>query len=79
MPDFYLMPEVEGKVFVQDVTRDGEHLRGWIFGRFLERMENESRPFEVLRGNYEEMFRQAIGEVRKILVAGGMNDIEETE
>lgn len=46
-----------------------------MFERFLERMRDESRPFVVLRGNYEEAFWQAIGEVRKILIARGMNDI----
>jgi hypothetical protein len=38
VPNLYLIPEVEGKVFVQDLTRDGEHLRQWMFERFVERM-----------------------------------------
>ncbi len=40
--------------FVQDGTRDGEHLREWMHGRFLERLRAIGRPFHVLGGTPEQ-------------------------
>lgn len=37
--------------FVQDGLRDGEHLRGWMHERFLERLSGAQRPFTELRGD----------------------------
>ncbi len=45
--------------FVQDGTRDGEHLREWMHGRFRERLSAIGRPFHVLGGTPEQ--RVAIG------------------
>ncbi|KAI9777512.1 MAG: hypothetical protein M1839_008806 [Geoglossum umbratile] len=67
----YLMPDLAGKPFVQDGTRDNEHLREWMFKRFLERMRETSRPFVVLVGGYDEEFRQAVAEIDSLLEARG--------
>jgi len=37
--------------FVQDGLRDGEHLRGWMHERFLERLIGAELPFTELRGD----------------------------
>jgi NadR type nicotinamide-nucleotide adenylyltransferase len=72
MPTLYLIPEVEGKVFVQDSTRDGEHLREWMFERFVDKMGEGGRPFVVLRGDYEETFQQAVGHILRVLAQRGV-------
>jgi len=66
-PELYLLPEVKGIPFVQDGTRDGEHLREWMFGRFVERLGETGRRFAVLKGGYEEVFQQAIVEIDGVL------------
>jgi HTH-type transcriptional regulator, transcriptional repressor of NAD biosynthesis genes len=72
MPELYLLPEVEGSIFVQDGTRDGEHLREWMFNRFVERMEESRRAFVVLKGDYGKIFQQAVGEIIRVLEGRGL-------
>ncbi|KAI9762070.1 MAG: hypothetical protein M1840_001479 [Geoglossum simile] len=67
----YLMPELAGKPFVQDGTRDGEHLRSWMYDRFLERVRETGRPLVVLVGGYDTEFQQAITEIDGLLKARG--------
>ena len=46
--------------FVQDGTRDGERIRHWMHGRFLERLEEDSKPFIVVRGTPEARLKAAV-------------------
>jgi NadR type nicotinamide-nucleotide adenylyltransferase len=46
----YLLTSDEGVPFVQDGLRDGEHLRSWMTGRFVERLEETGRRWELLTG-----------------------------
>jgi HTH-type transcriptional repressor of NAD biosynthesis genes len=68
----YLIPDVAAMPFVQDGTRDGEHLRKWMFERFLERLQETERPFIMLVGDYEGIFQQAVKEVDRLLDARGI-------
>ena len=74
IPDLYLIPVVEGKVFVGEAIRDGEHLRQWMFDLFIERMDETQRIYSVLKGDYEEAFRQAVDQICKIMEGKGVKD-----
>lgn len=58
-PDLYLLTDVNTP-FVQDGTRDGEHIREWMHRTFIEELNEQSRPFIFLSGAYEERFQTAI-------------------
>ncbi len=56
--DLYLLT-ADDIPFVQDGTRDGEHLRNWMHGRFEEALAASGRPYVVLRGTHAERLREA--------------------
>jgi NadR type nicotinamide-nucleotide adenylyltransferase len=66
-PDLYLLTDTKTP-FVQDGTRDGEAIREWMQGVFLEELVRQQREFEVLSGSYEERFRQAVKHIDIILM-----------
>ena len=45
--------------FVQDGTRDGEHIRHAMHEEFVHRLNEAGRPFTMLRGNREERLESA--------------------
>jgi HTH-type transcriptional regulator, transcriptional repressor of NAD biosynthesis genes len=49
-PDLYIVTNVDIP-FVQDGTRDGEHIREWMHRRFLQALEGWERPFLVVSGS----------------------------
>lgn len=57
--DFYILTGDEIP-FVQDGTRDGEHIRHWMHKRFEERLSETNRTFVIVRGSKEERLAQAI-------------------
>ena len=67
-PDLYLLTDV-GTPFVQDGTRDGEHVRGWMHQTFLEELRARSRPFRLLTGPHERRLREAAAAVEELLGA----------
>lgn len=56
--DLYLVTDVDIP-FVQDGTRDGEHIRSWMHQRFIDELKNRSLPFIVLSGTHEERLKRA--------------------
>jgi NadR type nicotinamide-nucleotide adenylyltransferase len=46
--------------FVQDGTRDGEHIRHDMHKRFLEKLEETNRPYIVVSGSVEERVATAV-------------------
>lgn len=50
--------------FEQDGWRDGEGIRDWMHGRFVERLEEAGRSFVLLEGSHEERLERAVGLVR---------------
>jgi HTH-type transcriptional regulator, transcriptional repressor of NAD biosynthesis genes len=46
--------------FVQDGTRDGENIRHWMHQRFIERLEEDSKPYIIVRGSPEERLQAAV-------------------
>lgn len=58
-PDLYLLTDVDTP-FVQDGTRDGESIRKWMHDRFVERLGESNRRYEILRGTFTEREAHAI-------------------
>lgn len=57
--DLYLLTDVD-IAFVQDGTRDGEHIREWMHRTFIEELEATGRPFMLVTGSPDERLRQSI-------------------
>ena len=54
--------------FIQDGLRDGEHIRDWMYNRFLEELENKKMNYYLLdSSNYEERIINAIEIIEKII------------
>jgi HTH-type transcriptional regulator, transcriptional repressor of NAD biosynthesis genes len=64
--DLYLLtaPDVP---FVQDGFRDGEKIRKWMHGRFLEQLKGGPTPLVVLEGNYSARDKRAEAALREVL------------
>lgn len=56
---FYFLTDVNIP-FVQDGTRDGEHLREWMHHRFEEELQKQKVTYAVLSGTHEERLKKAI-------------------
>jgi NadR type nicotinamide-nucleotide adenylyltransferase len=69
-PHLYLLSDVEGAPFVQDGTRDGESVRAWMTRRFVERLENEGRKYEWLRGTLDARRSAALAAIDRLLASG---------
>ncbi len=54
--------------FVADEIRDGEHLRYWMYERFLEELTKRERRYVVLEGDYAERDAQAIAAIDELLL-----------
>ncbi len=54
--------------FVQDGTRDGEHVRDKMHDRFIKKLEETHRRFVIVSGNPEERLRQSVSAIDQILV-----------
>lgn len=53
--------------FVQDGYRDGEHIRAWMHGRFIERLDEAQRQYITLSGPHLERLRLAVSAVEPLL------------
>jgi HTH-type transcriptional repressor of NAD biosynthesis genes len=66
--DLYLLSAPDAP-FVQDGFRDGELIRNWMNGRFLEQLQAKRLPFVLLSGSYSERFERAVAAVDELLKA----------
>jgi len=64
--DLYLLT-IPDFPFVQDGTRDGEHIRDWMHERFLARLVETQVPVVTLDGSHERRVRKALDEIEKLL------------
>jgi NadR type nicotinamide-nucleotide adenylyltransferase len=55
--------------FVQDGTRDGEHLRGWMTGRFREALARRAEPWIEVYGDRRERLAAATDRIDRLLSA----------
>ncbi len=66
MADYYLVlsPDV---AFVQDGTRDGEHIRQWMHEEFVKALTVAKQRFDIITGPYESRAQQAISYLEKFI------------
>jgi nicotinamide riboside kinase len=64
--DLYLLTDVDIP-FVQDGTRDGEHIRHDMHSRFVEELSSQGLPYELLSGSHEQRLGRAIGLIDQLL------------
>lgn len=61
-PDLYIVTGADIP-FVQDGIRDGERIRSWMHGRFVEALRQDDRPFVVVTGSHEARMRAAVAAI----------------
>jgi HTH-type transcriptional repressor of NAD biosynthesis genes len=64
-PDLYLLTDINTP-FVQDGTRDGEHIREWMHQTFVTQLTDTNRPFKLLDGNFEVRLQKAIHYIEQL-------------
>ncbi|BCJ77696.1 transcriptional regulator NadR [Catellatospora sp. IY07-71] len=69
-PDLYLLTSPVGVPFDDDGLRDGEHLRGWMTGRFREVLAASRVPVVELNGSHGARLRMAVEACDRLLSAG---------
>ena len=69
-PRLYLVTHHDDVAFEQDGIRDGEHLRAWMTGAFLERLSASPHRYELLRGARAERLERACAAVDRWLADG---------
>ncbi|MGW1772447.1 AAA family ATPase [Streptomyces sp. NPDC002104] len=68
--DLYLLTDHTDVPFEDDGLRDGEHLRPWMTGRFLEELERTGKRFLVVRGDRDTRLAAAVAAVDGLLAEG---------
>jgi HTH-type transcriptional repressor of NAD biosynthesis genes len=66
----YLLTHDEGVPFEQDGIRDGESIRSWMTGRFLEALHATGRRTVVLRGPLEQRITDGLAAIDSLLADG---------
>ncbi len=64
--DFYFLTDIDVP-FIQDGTRDGEHIREWMHNRFIEELKKKKKPFFVLSGSHKIRLKKAVEICDKLL------------
>jgi len=59
--------------FVQDGTRDGEHVRGWMTQRFREDLTRRPEPWIAVTGSHQRRLTAAVTHIDN--VGGGSSDM----
>lgn len=57
--DLYLITDIDIP-FVQDGTRDGEHMRAWMHRRFLDGLAAKETPYAVISGSHQQRLQTAV-------------------
>lgn len=66
----YLLTHHDGVPFEHDGVRDGEAIREWMTGRFVEQLEESGRPYVTLHGHHEARLTAAMRAIDTLLVRG---------
>ena len=61
--------------FMQDGWRDGEGIRDWMQGRFVERLKETGRPYVLVEGPPAERLAQARALIDALLTSGGTRSV----
>ncbi|MEO6125818.1 MAG: AAA family ATPase, partial [Ilumatobacteraceae bacterium] len=63
----YLLTHHDGVPFEQDGIRDGEHIREWMTGRFIEALSDSGRRTVVLSGSLEQRVADGLTAIDELL------------
>jgi len=66
----YLLTHHDGVPFEQDGIRDGEHIRAWMTGRFLDALAATGRRTVVLTGSLDERVAAGLAAIDELLAEG---------
>lgn len=66
----YLLTDHADVPFVQDGLRDGESVRAWMTGRFVERLDQTSRRWALLQGPEAQRATQALAQIDLLVDEG---------
>jgi HTH-type transcriptional regulator, transcriptional repressor of NAD biosynthesis genes len=66
-PALYLVTDHEGVRFEQDGVRDGEHIRAWMTGRFIEVLNQRGHEHLLMTGPPEERLDKAVKATARLL------------
>jgi NadR type nicotinamide-nucleotide adenylyltransferase len=66
----YLLTHHDGVSFEDDGLRDGEDIREWMTGRFIERLDETGRRYVVLHGDRPTRLAAALAAVDALLAEG---------
>jgi HTH-type transcriptional regulator, transcriptional repressor of NAD biosynthesis genes len=69
--DLYLLT-ADDIPFVQDGTRDGEHIRHWMHQRFISELKNRNLPFIILSGKHKDRLKEATNAIDEIIKNAGV-------
>jgi NadR type nicotinamide-nucleotide adenylyltransferase len=64
--DLYILTDIDIP-FIQDGTRDGEHIREWMHGYFVERLKETGRNFIIVSESREKRVKDSIKAIKKFL------------
>lgn len=62
-PSLYLLTHHDDVPFAADEIRDGEHMRAWMTGRFVERLSERGLRWRFVRGDREQRVHDALAEI----------------
>lgn len=65
-PDLYLLTDI-ATPFVHDGTRDGEHVRDWMHGVFVDELNSRGLTFRRVSGTRGERLRQSVGYIEELI------------
>lgn len=60
--DLYIVTDTDIP-FVQDGTRDGEHIRKWMHERFISLLEQNNQKYMIVSGSKEQRLAKAVQEI----------------
>lgn len=53
--------------FVQDGTRDGEHIRHQMHDNFIKRLQEDNKPFVIVTGSLEQRLRESVRAIGQLM------------
>lgn len=64
--DLYLLTDIDIP-FVQDGTRDGQHIRKEMHQQFIKALKKRNKPYILLSGNHKNRLKTAVNAINNIL------------
>lgn len=66
-PQLYILTDIDIP-FVQDGTRDGEHIRSWMHQRFVDKLKENNLNYIIVSGNKQDRLAKSVLAIEKALI-----------